>query len=143
MINKVLIEGYITANAIMETTTTGAMICKFSIGSNWKWGEKKETHFFRCVSFGKTAEYMAKYITKGDLISIDGRLSQNSWTDKDGNKKSTIEIIIESVYLLKKKNAVASAIPIVEETKQAVEKKFSGEVDANVSDFFDDSNLPF
>jgi single-strand DNA-binding protein len=110
MINRIIVEGNITADTALQDKGE-TKYCRFQIAVNEGYGDKKKTHFFSVVAFGKTAEFVSKYITKGDTISIDGRLSQSQYTDKEGNKKSSIGITAEQVFLLRKKQQQAGQDP--------------------------------
>ena len=61
-------------------------------------GEKKETDFFDVVAWRGTAEFICKYFSKGRMIVAGGRMQTRSWTDKDGNKRVTVELVAENVY---------------------------------------------
>jgi single-strand DNA-binding protein len=103
MINKVIAEGYMAKDPEVRRTETN-VVCKFTIAVQYGWGEKKKTFFIPCATFSKTAEFMEKYLHKGDLISIEGRLSQSFWQDATtGKERSAIEIVCDNVYILKSK----------------------------------------
>ena len=96
--NKVFLIGRITKD--IETKSAGnSTLAEFGLAVNHKYtanGEKKEkASFFNCKAWGKTGEIIAKYFQKGSKILIEGRLDQNSW-EKDGQKRSSVEIIVES-----------------------------------------------
>ena len=113
--NITILEGHITADS--EVKGDENKYCRFTIAVNDGWGEKKKTYFIPCVSFGKTAEFMGNYVSKGDLISLAGTLTQNQWEDKDGNKRSSFSVSCSQVNLLKKKEA-KSTTDKVEDTFQ-------------------------
>lgn len=81
-------------------------VCKFSVASNRVFssgGEKKDqTSFFNCIAWGKLGEVINEYCHKGQQIAIEGRLQQRSWEDKDGVKRSTVEIVVENCQFLSK-----------------------------------------
>lgn len=102
MVNNVIIEGYVTDDCIL-TQKENLSYCKFSIGYTKKYKEKKESHFFSCVAFGQTAKFMEAYIRKGDLISVVGELEQSKWETNEGQKRSSIGIVCNNVYGLRRK----------------------------------------
>ena len=104
-------------------------VCKFSIACNDNYSKDK-THFFNCVSFGKQGDVIAKYFSKGSKIYIYGFLKQESWTDKDGNKKSAVCLHVDGFEFVDKKDAA-----------QAVADKFDGEIQNAPS--FSDEDIPF
>ena len=90
--------GRATKDAEITTSHSGMTICKFSIASN---GYKDEVSFFNCVMFGKFAEGVGKYITKGKQLGIQAELKQNKWQDKTtGQNRYSIDLIVNGLQLL-------------------------------------------
>jgi single-strand DNA-binding protein len=104
-INRVVLVGRLTRDMELKTTPNGTAVGKFSIAVNtsYKSGEewKEEAHFFNVVLWGKRAEALAKYLTKGMEVGIDGSLRQNRWKTDDGQDRSVVEINAENVNLLR------------------------------------------
>ena len=79
-----------------------------NVATNESFKRKDETEYtdrtewHRCVAFGKTADYIANYITKGRLVYVDGRLQTRKWTDKDNNTRYSTEVMIETIMMLGK-----------------------------------------
>lgn len=103
-LNRVTIIARLTRDAELKYTQSGTAICNFSVANNRTWstnGDKKEeVNYFDCIAWGKQGEFIAEYAKKGKRVAIDGRLQQNRWEDKDGSKRSKIEIIVESIQIL-------------------------------------------
>ena len=104
-VNKVILVGNLGKDAELRYTPGGAAVATFSMATTEKWtdksGEKQEkTEWHRLVLWGKTAESLNKYLTKGKQIYVEGRLQTRQWDDKDGNKRSTTEIRGDRVVLL-------------------------------------------
>jgi single-strand DNA-binding protein len=99
-LNAVSIIGRITKDIEIKYTAGGTSIASFSIATNRKYKEKQEVFFTDCVAFGKPGEIIAQYTKKGDRIALNGRLSQNSWEDKDGNTRRSIQIIVSDFQFL-------------------------------------------
>jgi single-strand DNA-binding protein len=102
-INKIIMVARLTRDP--ETKTVGSStIVNFGVANNRSYssnGEKKEeTHYFECEAWGKLAEIIAKYATKGKQVAIDGRLKYESWTGKDGSKASRVKIFVDGLQLL-------------------------------------------
>lgn len=100
--NKVILIGRLTKDIDLKSTTAGVMVTSFDIAvkqefknSDGEYG----TDFFKCTVFRGGAEYLSNYAKKGTLISVEGRLKNNSW-EKDGEKRYSTEIICESVKVL-------------------------------------------
>ena len=87
MLNKTIIMGRITADLEVRQTTSGKEYTKFSVAVDQPPhnGEKK-TDFFRCIAWGKTAEFIARYFRKGSMILLEGAMHNDDYTDKDGGK---------------------------------------------------------
>ncbi len=103
-LNKVIIIGRFTRDPELRYTQGGTSICSFSIANNRNYvsgGEKKEqVSFFNCVAWAKTGEVIAEYCKKGQRIGIEGRLQQRSWDDQEGNKRQTVEIVVDNFQFL-------------------------------------------
>lgn len=99
--NRVVLSGRLSDNAEVTQTNNGKTVAKFSIGNS----RGEETSWFKCVAFGKTAEICGT-ITKGTLVMVDGHIVIQQWTDKNGNKNSSPQVIVENVEIMysKKKN---------------------------------------
>lgn len=99
-INKVIIIGRMTRDSELKHTPSGTAVASFSLANNYSFtsgGEKKENvNYFNCVAWSKLGEIITEYCKKGQQIAVEGRLQQRRWDDQDGNKKSTIEIVVEN-----------------------------------------------
>lgn len=104
-LNKVMLMGNLTRDPEMRYTSSNMPVVRFSIAVNRRWrnqsGEQqKETMFIDCAAFAKTAELINQYFHKGKPIFVEGRLKLDRWEDKDGNKRSKHEIIVEQFEFL-------------------------------------------
>ncbi len=98
--SKAIITGNITRDPELRTTTGGSSVCSFTVAVNRNYrgtdGEQKEeVSFIDCSAWGKLAETIAQYGKKGNGVLVSGRLNQRSWEDKNGNKRSSVEIVVE------------------------------------------------
>ena len=101
--NKVFLIGNLTANPELNTSTNDVKVAKMTLAVN---SIKGDANFFRVIAWRTTAENVFKYCHKGDKLAIFGYLQQNQYTDKDGVKRSTIDIIAETIeYINVKQNA--------------------------------------
>ena len=98
--NKIILMGRLT----MEPEMFGqkSKVARFTLAVDRSYGED-ETDFFNCVSFGKQAEFVEKYLKKGTKILLTGRLQNNSYEDKQGNKVTSTQIITEEVEFCESK----------------------------------------
>ena len=98
--NRVVLIGRLTRDPELRTTATGKNVASFSIAVNKRFKPQDgsaDADFFRCTAWGSTADFVSNYLTKGRLIAVDGRIEQRGWTDKDGNKRETVEVVAENV----------------------------------------------
>ena len=98
MLNKVILLGRITHDLEMRSTPSGTSVLQFSLAveRNFvKQGEERQTDFINCVAWKQTAEFIGRFFGKGRLIAIEGRLQSRNYEDKQGNKRTAIEVIVE------------------------------------------------
>lgn len=103
--NSITIIGHLGRDPELRYTPQGKAVCDFSIATSDrkkdKGGEYQEvTTWFRVTMFGSTAENVAKYLKKGSLAYVSGRLSQEEWTDRDGNLKTSLAVMASEVKFL-------------------------------------------
>jgi len=101
-INKVFLYGNLTRDPELKKLPSGTDVCNFSLATNRTWrgkdGQKQESaEFHNLVAFGKTAELIKQYMTKGNGLYVEGRLQTRSWEAKDGSKRQTTEIVVDSM----------------------------------------------
>ena len=128
-LNHIDIQGRIVRDPEMRRTAAGKAVTSFTIAVDRNFA-KGETDFIDCVSWDKQGEFVANHFTKGKMCIVSGRLQKRKWTDKNGNKRETAEIVTEDVYFCDSKKS---------ET-EPVQNPFSG--DFSLLDE-PDGNLPF
>jgi|SRR5689334_1614332 single-strand DNA-binding protein len=104
-VNKVILVGNLGRDAELRYTPGGAAVATLNLATTEMWNDKagqrqEKTEWHRVVLWGKTAESLAEYLTKGKQIYVEGRLQTRQWDDKDGNKRYTTEIRSDRVVLL-------------------------------------------
>ena len=102
MLNHIVIMGRLTRDPELRRTGTGIAVASFSVAVDRDFGGRdggeRETDFIDCVAWRQTGEFVSKYFTKGSMIVVSGRLQIRGWTDKDGNKRRTAEVVADNVY---------------------------------------------
>lgn len=103
-LNKVLIVGRLTADPQLRVIPSGQQVASFSLATNRNWtdkaGQKKEeVEYHNIVVWGRSAEVAGKFLVKGSLALVEGRLQTRSWQDKQGQTRKTTEIIAERIQL--------------------------------------------
>ena len=99
---SVTVIGNVVRDPEVKFASTGNALLNFSIAQTRKFTgkdgkDKEETSFFDVTCFGTLAENIANSVTKGTRVIVTGRLAQNSWEDKDGNKRSKVEIVADEI----------------------------------------------
>jgi single-strand DNA-binding protein len=104
-VNKVLLVGNLGRDAEMRYTPGGAAVATLNLATTEVWNDKagkrqEKTEWHRVVVWGKSAESLAEYLTKGKQVYVEGRIQTRQWDDKDGNKRYTTEIRSDRIVLL-------------------------------------------
>lgn len=107
MLNKVILMGRLTKDPELRTTNNGKNVTTFTIAVDTGYGEDKKTDFINCVAWNKTAEFINKYFSKGQMIIVLGRISTRNYEDKNGDKKYITEVIANEVQFGESKKADA------------------------------------
>lgn len=101
MLNHIVLMGRLTRDPELRRTQSGTAVAAFAIAVDRDFkgddGEKK-TDFIDIVAWRNTAEFVSKYFTKGRMAVVEGRLQIRPWTDKDGNKRRSAEVVADNVY---------------------------------------------
>ncbi len=112
MLNHIVIMGRLTRDPELRRTGSGIAVASFRVAVDRDFGPKdggeKETDFIDCVAWRQTGEFVSKYFTKGSMIVVSGRLQIRNWTDKEGNKRSSAEVVADNVYFGESKRSADS-----------------------------------
>ena len=101
MLNKIILMGRLTRDPELRRTQSGTAVTSFSLAVDRDFKSQsgeKETDFIDVVAWRNTAEFVSKYFTKGRMAVVEGRLQIRDWTDRDGGKRRSAEVIAENVY---------------------------------------------
>lgn len=101
MLNHIVIMGRLTRDPELRRTGSGTAVAGFTVAVDRDFaqqGQEKETDFIDCVAWRQTGEFVGKYFKKGSMIVVAGRLQIRNWTDKDGNKRRTAEVVADHCY---------------------------------------------
>ena len=101
MLNKIFIMGRLTRDPELRRTQSGTAVTSFSLAVDRDFKSQsgeKETDFIDVVAWRSTAEFVAKYFTKGRMAIVEGRLQIRPWTDKDGNNRRSAEVVADNIY---------------------------------------------
>ena len=102
MLNHITIMGRLTRDPELRRTGSGIAVASFTVAVDRDFGGRdggeKETDFIDCVAWRQTGEFVSKYFTKGSMIVVSGRLQIRNWTDKEGNKRRSAEVVADNCY---------------------------------------------
>ena len=150
MLNHIVLMGRLTRDPELRRTGSGVAVATMRIAVDRDYASsngERETDFIDVVAWRNTAEFVSKYFAKGRMAVVSGRLQIRSWTDKEGNKRRSAEIVAESVYFGDSKRDGNGQQSGQQQSPQAGYQGASGYDSAYASDFAqiedDDSDLPF
>ncbi len=102
MLNHIVIMGRLVRDPELRRTGSGVAVASFRVAVDRdfapKDGGERKADFIDCVAWRQTGEFISKYFTKGRMIVVDGRLEMRDWTDKEGNKRTSAEIVVANAY---------------------------------------------
>jgi len=106
--NKVILIGNMVADPELRATPNGVNVCSFRIAVGRRYvkaGEPQQSDFIDIVAWRNQAEFVSKYFSKGKPILVCGSIQSRNWEDKEGNKRTTVEVIADDVQFTERKNA--------------------------------------
>ncbi len=102
MLNRIIIMGRLTRDPDVRSTANGSTASNFTLAVDRDFADKtsgqRQTDFIDCVAWRGTGDFVSKYFHKGSMAVVSGRLQIRDWTDKDGNKRRSAEVIADSIY---------------------------------------------
>ena len=133
MLNNVVLMGRMVAAPELKTTPNGTSVVSFTLAVDRQFqtkGEEKKTDFLDCVAWRHNAEFIAKYFGKGDLIAISGEIQARTYTDKNGNNRKIVEVIVSGAHFCGGKNVNGGNAPT--STENAAEFVPVGDSDGDI-----------
>lgn len=128
MLNKCILMGRLTKNPELRHTQGGKAVASFALAVDRDF-DKNTTDFIDVVCWGNTADFVSSYFTKGRAAVVSGRLQIRDWTDRDGNKRKTAEVVADNVYFADSKRESADPLDKFTQDNKFVE--------------VDDDDIPF
>lgn len=101
MLNNVVIMGQLTRDPELRRTQSGTAVTSFTMAVDRDFKSQsgeKETDFIDVVAWRNTGEFAAKYLAKGRMAAVEGRIQVRDWQDKDGNRRKSVEVVADNVY---------------------------------------------
>ena len=146
MLNHIVVMGRLTRDPELRTTQSGVSVVSFSLAVDRDYqsrdGGERQTDFIDIVAWRSTAEFVSKYFAKGRMAVVSGRLQIRDWTDKEGGKRRSAEIVADNVYFgdSKRDSAAGSQNTGYAPASYGTD---SGSVHVDFSEVEDDGELPF
>jgi single-strand DNA-binding protein len=150
--NKIIVVGNLGRDPEMRYTPQGTPVCTFSLASNERRktsaGEQQDiTTWFRVKVWGKQAEAVSRYLSKGRSVYVEGRLHVEDWTDRDGKPRYTLEVNASDVHFIDGARADQEGIPVRQFEQEAVASQNStrpagGRIPPRASEIEEDA-IPF
>lgn len=146
--NKVILMGNLTRDVEVRTTASGQSVVNFSLAVSRSWRgqdgqQQDQTSFINCVAWGKVGDIIAQYVHKGSPLLVSGRLDQRSYQDKDGNKRSAVEVVVEDFNFVGSGRSDNSS-PSAPSSNQSTNSKSQDVVIEDIDDKpIDLSEIPF
>lgn len=114
MLNCAIIMGRLTADPELRTTASGLSVTSFSVAVDRRFqrqGEDKQTDFINVVAWRQTAEFVSRYFHKGSMIAVQGSIQTRNYEDKNGNKRTAVEIVADNVSFCGSKAETGTGAP--------------------------------
>ena len=142
--NKVILMGRLTRDPEVRYSNGGATVARFSLAVDRKFkreGDEQTADFINCVAFGKTAEFIEKYFFKGTKMVLEGRIQTGNYTNQEGQKVYTTDVVVEQVEFAESKVSNENDDAYVP-TGRPSPSVAAGDGFMNISDSIDEE-LPF
>ena len=146
--NKIIVVGNLGRDPELRYTPQGTAVCTFSVATNERrksaTGEQQDvTTWFRVTVWGKQAETVSQYLTKGRNVYVEGRLHVEEWTDREGKPRFTLELNASDVRFLDAGNAERIGIPASAAAQSGAAATTQGRVAARPAPADEDDGIPF
>ena len=139
MLNSVCLMGRLTADPELKSTQSGVSVCSFRIAVDRTYtpkGQEKQTDFINIVTWRSTAEFVSRYFRKGQLVAVQGSIQTSQYTDRDGNKRTTFDVVADNGFFAEKKAESG-------ETKQGAGYDHSPDIQGDFEEIISPDELPF
>lgn len=150
MLNHITIMGRLTRDPEIRYTQSQTPVTSFTLAVDRDFGGRdggeKQTDFIDCVAWRQTAEFVSKYFTKGSMAVVSGRLQIRDWTDRDGGKRRSAEVVVDNMYFGESKRREGGDVrsdsrPAYQSSYESVSPNMGASAFSELGD--DDGELPF
>lgn len=140
--NSVNLMGRTTTDIELKNTANGTSVATFTLAVDRKYtpkGQERQTDFINCVAWRNTAEFVSKWFRKGDMMAVTGEIQTRSYEDKNGNKRTATEVVVDQAFFCGKKNESAQTAPARVQEAQG----FTTAAPTDFEEITGDDELPF
>ena len=140
MLNTAILMGRLTKDPELRTTQNGTSVTSFTVAVDREYvrqGEERQTDFINVVAWRQTAEFVSRYFQKGSMIAVQGSIQTRNYEDKNGNKRTAVEVIADKVSFCGSKSESGNSAPV---DAQANASDYTA---INTNDSGEDDDLPF
>ena len=145
--NKVILVGNLTADPELKQTPSGVSVCRFSIAVQRRFGRNEQgqtpADFFNIVAWRQSAEFVARYFTRGRAILVCGQIQNDNWTDQQGVKHYATDIVADEVNFVDSRNESAASAPYTNDAYTAPSFSSDASVAPKFEELKTDDDLPF
>ena len=148
MLNRVILIGRTTKDVDLRRTTSGTAVSTFTLAVENRFVQKdgqNTADFISCVAWNNTAEFLDKYVKKGSLVSIEGRIQTRNYDNKDGNRVYVTEVVAENVRMLGSRNSDRATGTSYDDYEPVSSARTNNDYESQVDVSYDisDDDLPF
>ena len=149
MLNHIIVMGRLVRDPELRYTQSQLPVVSFTVAVDRDFGGRdggdKQTDFIDCVAWRHTAEFVSKYFAKGSMAVISGRLQMRDWTDRDGNKRTSAEVVADNVYFgdSRRRDDAEGGRPAASSRNDSFSRPQSAPTDTFTDLNDDDGELPF
>ena len=140
MLNTAILMGRLTKDPELRTTQNGTSVTSFTVAVDREYvrqGEERQTDFINVVAWRQTAEFVSRYFQKGSMIAVQGSIQTRNYEDKNGNKRTAVEVIADKVSFCGSKAEGGNSTPV------DAQANASDYTVINTNDSGEDDDLPF
>lgn len=144
MINSVVLMGRLTFEPELRTTPSGVSVVRFQVACDrnyQKSGEDRKADFIDVTAWRQTAEFVSRYFHKGSMIAVEGSIQTENYTDRDGNKRKSFQVVADRVSFCGSKNESGSTNPVFNQQPTPSYQSADNSDFEEIVD--DDDDLPF
>ncbi len=147
MINSVVLMGRLTADPELKTTTSNLSVLSFSVAVDRNYqsqGQERQADFINCVAWRQNAEFISRYFRKGQMIAIQGSIQTRSYEDRNGNKRTAVEVVVDRASFCGSKAESGGASANAYQAPAAQPASYQNSVSEDFSDIAAaEDDLPF